>query len=48
VARIVDRVTQTLDRNPQILTQVFKTVDTAVNSVSGSLTGQQTPSKPPQ
>jgi len=37
VARIVDRVVQTLDRNPQILTQVLKTVDTAV----GSLTGQQ-------
>jgi hypothetical protein len=48
VARIVDRVVQTLDRNPQILTQVLKTVDTAVNSVSGSLTGQQAPSKPPQ
>ena len=32
VARIVDRVVQTLDRNPQILTQVLKAVDTTVNS----------------
>jgi hypothetical protein len=43
VARIVDRVVLTLDRNPEILTQVLKTVDTAVNSLSGSLTGQQAP-----
>src|SRR3954452_8215622 len=28
VARIVDRVVRTLDRNPEILTQVLKTVDT--------------------
>jgi hypothetical protein len=35
VARIVNRVVQTLDRNPQILTQVLKTVDTAVTSVTG-------------
>jgi len=49
VARIVDRVVQTLDRNPEILTQVLKTVDTAVNSVTGGLTGQQPPaSRPPQ
>jgi hypothetical protein len=49
VARIVDRVVLTLDRNPDILTQVFKTVDTAVSSVSGSLTGQQQPTgRPPQ
>src|SRR4051812_49579815 len=27
VARIVDRVVKTLDRNPEILTQVLKTVD---------------------
>ena len=40
VARIVDRVVQTLDRNPQILTQVLKTVDTAVNSLNSGLTGQ--------
>jgi hypothetical protein len=39
VARIVDRVVQTLDRNPQILTQVLKTVDTTVNAA----TGQRTP-----
>jgi len=32
VARIVDRVVQTLDRNPQILTQVLKAVDTTVNA----------------
>jgi hypothetical protein len=53
VARIVDRVVQTLDRNPEILTQVLKTVDTAVNSLNSGLTGQQTPpsgstSRPPQ
>lgn len=39
VARIVDRVVQTLDRNPEILTQLLKTVDVGVNS----LTGQQRP-----
>jgi hypothetical protein len=43
VARIVQRVVQTLDRNPEILTQVFKTVDTAVGSLGGALTGQQQP-----
>jgi hypothetical protein len=32
VARVVDRVVLTLDRNPQILTQVLKTVDTTVNA----------------
>jgi hypothetical protein len=56
VARIVSRVVQTLDRNPDILTQVFKTVDTAVGSLQSGLTGQpQTtapagapPSRPPQ
>ena len=36
VARIVNRVVQTLDRNPQILIQVLKTVDTAVTSVTGT------------
>lgn len=35
VARIVNRVVTTLDKNPQILTQVLKTVDTAVTSVTG-------------
>jgi hypothetical protein len=35
VARIVNRVVQTLDRNPQILIQVLKTVDTTVNSLTG-------------
>ena len=43
VARIVSRVVQTLDRNPQILTQVFKTVDTAVGSLGGALTGTTQP-----
>ena len=42
VGRIVNRVVQTLDRNPQILIQVLKTVDTGVNA----LTGQ--PGSPPQ
>jgi hypothetical protein len=40
VARIVDRVVLTLDRNPQILAQVFQTVDTAVGAVTAPLTGQ--------
>jgi len=51
VARIVDRVVQTLDRNPEILTQVLKTVDTTVNSLNSGLTGQQPASgtsRPPQ
>lgn len=42
VAKIVNRVVQTLDRNPQILIQVLKTVDTTVNAV----TGQQPPPNP--
>ena len=41
VARIVNRVVQTLDRNPQILIQVLKTVDTAVTSITGQ------PQQPP-
>ena len=41
VAKIVNRVVQTLDRNPQILIQVLKTVDTTVNSLTGQ--PQQTP-----
>ena len=36
VARIVDRVVMTLDRNPQILTQVLKTVDVAATSLTGT------------
>ena len=32
VARIVDRVVQTLDKNPKILTQVLQAVDTTVNA----------------
>src|SRR6476619_1031648 len=36
VAKIVNRVVQTLDRNPQILIQVLKTVDTAVTSITGT------------
>jgi hypothetical protein len=44
VARIVDRVVMTLDRNPDILIQVLKTVDTAVSSVTGQPpAGQQPP-----
>jgi hypothetical protein len=43
VAKIVNRVVQTLDRNPQILIQVLKTVDTAVTSVTG-----QPPQQPPR
>jgi hypothetical protein len=39
VARIVDRVLQTLDRNPQILTRVLGVVDAAV----GGITGQPAP-----
>jgi len=42
VAKIVNRVVQTLDRNPQILIQVLKTVDTGVNAI----TGQQPPQNP--
>jgi len=38
VARIVDRVVKTLDRNPEILTQVLKTVDTTVNAATGQRT----------
>src|SRR6476469_9151138 len=34
VARIVDRVVLTLDRNPQILTQVLQAVDTTVNAAA--------------
>ena len=41
VAKIVNRVVQTLDRNPQILIQVLKTVDTAVTSITGQ------PQQPP-
>jgi len=49
VARVVDRVVQTLDRNPAILTQVLTTVDTAVNSLTAPLTGQQPPAgRPPR
>ena len=43
VAKIVNRVVQTLDRNPQILIQVLKTVDTAVTSITG-----QPPQNPPR
>jgi hypothetical protein len=39
VARVVNRVVTTLDRNPQILTQLLKVVDTTVNSATGR-TGQ--------
>jgi hypothetical protein len=39
VARIVDRVVLTLNRNPDILTQVLKTVDVGVNSITGQQPG---------
>jgi hypothetical protein len=53
VARIVDRVVLTLDRNPEILLQVLKTVDTAVGSLTGQTPGQPAAappasSRPPQ
>jgi hypothetical protein len=35
VARIVDRVIATLDRNPQLLTQVLSVVDSTVGTVGG-------------
>jgi hypothetical protein len=44
IARIVGRVVQTLDRNPEILTQVLRTVETAATS----LTGQQPAAQPAQ
>ena len=43
VAKIVNRVVQTLDRNPQILIQVLKTVDTAVTSITGQPPQQAPP-----
>jgi hypothetical protein len=46
VARIVDRVVLTLDRNPQILTQVLQAVDTTVNAATAPLTrGPSSPSR---
>ena len=39
VARIVDRVVLTLDRNPQILTRLLQAVDTTVNSLTGGIGG---------
>lgn len=39
VARIVDRVVLTLDRNPQILTRLLQAVDTTVNSLTGGVGG---------
>ena len=41
VARIVDRVVATLDRNPDILTQVLKTVDTTVNAATAPVRRQR-------
>lgn len=41
VARIVDRVVLTLDRNPQILTQVLQAVDTTVNAATAPITRRQ-------
>jgi hypothetical protein len=47
VARIVDRVVLTLDRNPDILLQVLKTVDTAVDSLTGQPAAQPASVRPP-
>jgi hypothetical protein len=41
VARIVDRVVLTLDRNPEILTQVLRAVDTTVNAATGAAARRQ-------
>ena len=41
VARIVDREAMTLDRNPEILTQVLKAVDTTVNAATGPMARRQ-------
>ena len=43
VARVVDRVVLTLDRNPKILTQVLQAVDTTVNAATAPLTKTSTP-----
>jgi hypothetical protein len=43
VARIVDRVVLTLDRNPRILTEVLRTVETGVTSLTGQQPAQQPP-----
>lgn len=48
VARIVDRVVMTLDRNPQILTQVLKTVDVGVNALTGQQPSAVPTTTPPQ
>jgi hypothetical protein len=47
VARIVDRVVATLDRNPQILTQVLTAVDTTVNAATAPLTRSPRPTGRP-
>ena len=58
VARIVNRVVNTLDRNPQILTRLLQAVDTTVNALTGGIGGaagaprpasqtQQPTSRPP-
>jgi hypothetical protein len=41
VARIVDRVVLTLDRNPEILTQVLQAVDTTLNAATGAAQRRQ-------
>lgn len=46
VARIVDRVVATLDRNPQILTQVLSAVDTTVNAATAPLTRSNPRARP--
>ena len=48
VARIVGRVVQTLDRNPEILTQVLRTVETAATSITGQQPTQPAAQQPAQ
>jgi hypothetical protein len=48
IARIVGRVVQTLDRNPEILTQVLRTVETAATSLTGQQPAPQPGQAPPQ
>ena len=43
---IRDRVVATLDRNPQILTQVLSAVDTTVNAATAPLTRSSPTSRP--
>ncbi len=35
VARVIDRVVQTLERNPELITELLATVDSTVNTIGG-------------